>query len=119
MSSDKDIIFNPPLGVSSNAHVASMSAYKSMHDFATRNPEEFWEDISKNFHFESKFTGKFLDYNFDCTKGKIFIKWMEGAKTNICYNCIDKHILEGKGDQTAFFWLVLKEEIHENNFIYW
>ena len=36
-------------------------------------------------------------------KGPIFIKWFEGAKTNITYNCLDRH-LDSRGDQVAIIW---------------
>uniref|UniRef100_A0A8C0UH94 Acetyl-coenzyme A synthetase n=1 Tax=Cyanistes caeruleus TaxID=156563 RepID=A0A8C0UH94_CYACU len=47
----------------------------------------------------------FLKYNFDVTKGKIFIEWMKGATTNICYNLLDRNVNEKKlGDKVAFYW---------------
>uniref|UniRef100_A0A8C0E8I7 Acetyl-coenzyme A synthetase n=1 Tax=Bubo bubo TaxID=30461 RepID=A0A8C0E8I7_BUBBB len=49
--------------------------------------------------------GPFLKYNFDVTKGKIFIEWMKGATTNICYNLLDRNVNEKKlGDKIAFYW---------------
>lgn len=68
---------------------------------------EFWGVIAKDFFWKSKPTGPFLSYNFDVTKGEIFIKCMEGASTNICYNLLDRNVHERKlGDRIAFFWLV-------------
>ena len=37
-------------------------------------------------------------------KGKIFTEWFRGGRTNIAYNCLDRHIAEGRGDQTAILW---------------
>ncbi|CAF2069740.1 unnamed protein product [Rotaria magnacalcarata] len=71
---------------------------------ALKNPEGFWGEIAKQFYFKEECSEKFLDYNFDFNKGPIYIKWMEGAKTNICYNCLDKHVLAGFGDRTAYYW---------------
>jgi len=48
--------------------------------------------------------GHLFDYNFDINKGDIYIKFMEDAITNICYNCLDKHVLSGKADTIAFYW---------------
>ena len=31
------------------------------------------------------------------------MKWMRDAKTNLSYNCLDRH-LEKSGGKTAFFW---------------
>ena len=97
-------IFNPNEDISKNAHCSSMEQYKQMHEQSVKNPEQFWGKIAKEFHFAQNVTGKFYDYNFDVNKGNIFIKWLEGAKTNICYNCVDRHVLAGKGDQVAYYW---------------
>uniref|UniRef100_A0A7N6BP25 Propionate--CoA ligase n=1 Tax=Anabas testudineus TaxID=64144 RepID=A0A7N6BP25_ANATE len=67
---------------------------------------EFWGDIAKDFFWKTKHTGQFLDYNFDVTKGEIFVKCMGGASTNICYNLLDRNVHEKKlGDKVAFYWL--------------
>jgi len=47
---------------------------------------------------------KFFSYNFDLSKGDIFIKWMEGASTNISFNLLDKNVKSGNGDKIAFYW---------------
>uniref|UniRef100_A0A674C598 Acetyl-coenzyme A synthetase n=1 Tax=Salmo trutta TaxID=8032 RepID=A0A674C598_SALTR len=66
---------------------------------------EFWGDIAKDFYWKSKHTGQFMDYNFDVTKGEIYIKCMEGATTNICYNVLDCNVHERRlGDKVAFYW---------------
>uniref|UniRef100_A0A8C0QKA1 Propionate--CoA ligase n=1 Tax=Chelonoidis abingdonii TaxID=106734 RepID=A0A8C0QKA1_CHEAB len=66
---------------------------------------EFWGDIAKEFYWRSQHSGPFLKYNFDVTKGKIFIEWMKGATTNICYNLLDRNVNEKKlGDKIAFYW---------------
>lgn len=73
----------------------------------TSCPAEFWGDVAKDFFWKTKHTGQFLDYNFDVTKGEIYIKCMEGASTNICYNLLDHNVHEKKlADKVAFFWSV-------------
>uniref|UniRef100_A0A8C5D402 Acetyl-coenzyme A synthetase n=1 Tax=Gouania willdenowi TaxID=441366 RepID=A0A8C5D402_GOUWI len=65
----------------------------------------FWGDVAKDFFWKTRHSGRFLDYNFDVTKGRIFIKCMEGATTNICYNLLDRNVHDRKlGDKVAFFW---------------
>uniref|UniRef100_A0A8C4GPU3 Acetyl-coenzyme A synthetase n=1 Tax=Dicentrarchus labrax TaxID=13489 RepID=A0A8C4GPU3_DICLA len=69
------------------------------------SPAEFWGDVAKDFFWKTKHSGQFLDYNFDVTKGEIFVKCMEGASTNICYNLLDRNVHERKlGDKVAFYW---------------
>uniref|UniRef100_A0A8C6T748 Acetyl-coenzyme A synthetase n=1 Tax=Neogobius melanostomus TaxID=47308 RepID=A0A8C6T748_9GOBI len=65
----------------------------------------FWGDIAKDFFWKSKHSGDFLSYNFDVTKGEIFVKFMEGATTNICYNLLDRNVHEKNlGNKVAFYW---------------
>lgn len=33
-----------------------------------------------------------------------FLQWFKGGYTNVCYNALDKHVKEGRGDQTAILW---------------
>ncbi|XP_047124261.2 acetyl-coenzyme A synthetase, cytoplasmic isoform X1 [Hydra vulgaris] len=88
-----------------NAHVTSMEQYSSMYKESIENPEKFWTNIADDFFWKYKWTGKFMDYNFDLSKGNVFVKFMEGGKTNICYNVLDRIVNEKKlGDKVAFYW---------------
>ncbi|CAG6021963.1 unnamed protein product [Menidia menidia] len=88
-----------------DAHVPSFEKYKELYVESVEHPDEFWGAIAKDFFWKTKPTGPFLDYNFDVTKGEIFIKCMEGASTNICYNVLDRNVHEKNlGDKIAFFW---------------
>ncbi len=40
--------------------------------------------------------------DFDFTKPEI--KFYEDGQLNACYNCLDVHIKNGKGDNTALIW---------------
>uniref|UniRef100_A0A3Q2VIY1 Propionate--CoA ligase n=1 Tax=Haplochromis burtoni TaxID=8153 RepID=A0A3Q2VIY1_HAPBU len=89
------------------AHVPSFDKYRELYMKSVDNPDEFWGDVAKDFFWKTKHTGQFLDYNFDVTKGEIYIKCMEGASTNICYNLLDRNVHEKKlADKVAFFWSV-------------
>jgi acetyl-CoA synthetase len=33
-----------------------------------------------------------------------FAKWFVGGKLNVAYNCLDRHVDAGYGDQVAFYW---------------
>ncbi|KAK2520862.1 Acss2 [Columba guinea] len=87
------------------AHVPSLPHYERLYQRSVEEPHEFWGDIAKEFYWKSQHTGPFLKYNFDVTKGKIFVEWMKGATTNICYNLLDRNVNEKKlGDKIAFYW---------------
>ncbi|KAI4575753.1 hypothetical protein MJG53_011956 [Ovis ammon polii x Ovis aries] len=97
--------WSPPPEVSRSAHVPSLQRYRELHRRSLEEPREFWGDIAKEFYWKTPCPGPFLQYNFDVTKGKIFIEWMKGATTNICYNVLDRIVHEKKlGDKVAFYW---------------
>lgn len=65
----------------------------------------FWKEIADEFFWKKPAAGPMLQYNFDVTKGSIFVKCMEGAKTNMCYNVLDRHVRGGKlGEKVAYYW---------------
>src|SRR5918997_1194312 len=33
-----------------------------------------------------------------------FAKWFTGGRLNVAYNCVDRHVEDGHGDQVAYFW---------------
>ena len=101
---DPDMKFDPPKRIAEVAHVQSFAQYEKMYEQSIKEPEIFWGEIAEQFYWASKPTGAFVNYNFDVRKGPISIKWMEGAKTNICYNVLDRNIEKGLGDKIAFFW---------------
>ncbi|XP_071399582.1 acetyl-coenzyme A synthetase, cytoplasmic-like, partial [Centroberyx affinis] len=100
----KEDVFHGAGDLKKEAHIPNFEKYKELYVKSIENPDEFWGDIAKDFFWKTKHTGQFLDYNFDVTKGEIFIKCMEGASTNICYNLLDRNVHERKlGDKVAFY----------------
>ncbi|XP_007543948.1 acetyl-coenzyme A synthetase, cytoplasmic isoform X2 [Poecilia formosa] len=98
-------VFHCSEDLKKESHIPSFEKYKELYTRSIENPDEFWGAIAKDFFWKTKHTGCFLDYNFDVTKGEIFVKCMEGATTNICYNLLDRNVHERKlGDKIAFFW---------------
>ncbi|XP_022618822.1 acetyl-coenzyme A synthetase, cytoplasmic isoform X3 [Seriola dumerili] len=101
----KEDVFHGSEDLKKQAHIPSFEKYKELYVKSIENPDEFWGDIAKDFFWKTKHTGQFLDYNFDVTKGEIFVKFMEGASTNISYNLLDRNVHEKKlGDKVAFYW---------------
>ncbi|XP_005099293.1 acetyl-coenzyme A synthetase, cytoplasmic [Aplysia californica] len=96
--------FEPPKSLSATSHVKDFQEYQRMYKQSVGDPEAFWGQIAEQFHWESPPDGAFVNYNFDTRKGSIFIKWMEGAKTNIAYNMLDRNVKNGLGNKIAFYW---------------
>ncbi|XP_013928806.1 PREDICTED: acetyl-coenzyme A synthetase, cytoplasmic [Thamnophis sirtalis] len=98
-------LYRAPPEPAREAHVSSLEKYRELYRRSVEEPQEFWGDTAKEFYWRNQHTGPFLQYNFDVTKGKIFIEWMKGATTNICYNVLDRNVYENKlGDKIAFYW---------------
>ncbi|XP_037102128.1 acetyl-coenzyme A synthetase, cytoplasmic isoform X2 [Syngnathus acus] len=101
----EDDVFHGAEEMRRGAHVPTFDKFKEMYMQSIEDPDKFWGDMAKDFFWKTKHTGRFLDYNFDTTKGDIFIKCMEGASTNICYNVLDRNVQDRKlGDKVAFYW---------------
>ncbi|KAE8576743.1 hypothetical protein XENTR_v10004305 [Xenopus tropicalis] len=98
-------VFPPAPEVSAAAHIPSYARYQELYERSIRHPDEFWGEIANEFHWRVPPAQPFLRYNFDVTKGKIFIEWMKGGVTNICYNVLDRNVQDKKlGDKIAFYW---------------
>lgn len=99
-------VYHPSERYKQNSHISSLEEYKRLYKLSLDNPQKFWRDIAINeFYWEKLPSEKgFLNYNFDPTKGRIYVEWMKGAKTNICYNAVDRIIEQGKGDKVAYIW---------------
>ncbi|HAI12877.1 MAG TPA: acetate--CoA ligase [Phycisphaerales bacterium] len=89
----------PPADFAANAYVGSEAAYQQMYDQSIADPDKFWGEIASTFHWEKKWQRV---REFDWTD-KVTTKWFNGGQTNICYNCLDRH-LATRGDQTAILW---------------
>ena len=81
------------------AWVKNFEQYKEMYDRSIEDPAGFWGDIADTFWWDKKWDNI---RNFDFT-GDISIKWFEGAKTNICYNAVDRHA-EADPERVAIYW---------------
>ncbi|XP_007564246.1 acyl-CoA synthetase short chain family member 2 like isoform X1 [Poecilia formosa] len=102
---ESEELYHPPPDLQRDAHVPDFSSYVGMYKKSLENPEAFWKQVADEFFWKKPATGPMLQYNFDVTKGNIFVKCMEGAKTNMCYNVLDRHVREGNlGEKVAYYW---------------
>ena len=90
-------VFPPPPEFAARAHVRSLAEYEELYARSIADPEAFWDGIARQLHWFSPWT-KTLDWQ------EPWAKWFVGGKINISYNCLDRHVKNGKKDKTAILW---------------
>jgi propionyl-CoA synthetase len=75
-----------------------LSKYKEVYNSSIKNKEDFWKKISEDIFWYEKPT-KILN-----TDNPPFYKWFEDGVTNTCYNALDHHINNGRGDKIAIIY---------------
>ena len=93
-------IYPIPEAAKKKAWVSGRDAYDKMWKRSVEEPEKFWAEIAEQQVTWFKKWDKVMDYNFDIKKGPIYVKFFEGGKLNVSYNCLDRH-LEKRGNQVA------------------
>jgi acetyl-CoA synthetase len=86
--------FPPSAAFSAEAHVSDDSLYAE----ASADHEKFWDRQARELLDWSE------PWNQVCEWDLPYSEWFVGGKLNVSYNCIDRHVLAGKGSKVAFFW---------------
>ena len=81
------------------AHINSIKKYNDNYSKSLEDNDQFWSEKAKQISWYKKWN-VVSDNNFKKAK----ISWYKGAKLNVTYNCIDRHIENGFGDSTAILW---------------
>jgi len=92
-------VFTPSDSISNQAHVSSMVSYQKRYQDSISDPESFWAEIAQRLDWMEPWASV---RKFDFVNGQI--EWFSGGKLNASYNCIDRHIKKGHGDETAIIW---------------
>ncbi|WP_329231996.1 MULTISPECIES: acetate--CoA ligase [Streptomyces] len=58
----------------------------------------FWARQAGRLHWDTEWT-KVLDWS-----DAPFARWFTGGRLNVAYNCVDRHVEAGHGEQVAFHW---------------
>jgi len=74
------------------------NATEEMYAHADADREAFWAEQADALHWEQRWD-QVLDWS-----GAPFAKWFVGGKLNVAYNCVDRHVADGHGEQVAFHW---------------
>jgi len=94
-------VFDIPKELQEKAHVKSLDQYEEMYKRSIDDPEGFWGDMAEeNLDFFKKWD-KVLDYEWS---DKIKVEWFKGAKLNVSYNCLDRHLKTSRKNKAALMW---------------
>ena len=94
-----DPVFYPNQEFSDRALIGSLDQYRDLYEKSMSDPDAFWSAVADRITWYKKWD---TVREFDFVKGNI--KWFDGAKLNVSYNCLDRHVDAGHGDQSAIIW---------------
>ena len=75
-----------------------MSKYLDLHRRSIENPNEFWGEAAEGIDWESRW-----DKVLDDSNAPIY-RWFSGGRLNTCYNALDRHVANGRGEQAAIIY---------------
>ncbi len=90
----EDRRFEPPAELAAEANLTE-EAYAR----ADEDPEAFWAEQAERLSWEQRWD-RVLDWD-----EPPFAKWFVGGRLNAAYNCVDRHVEAGRGDQVALHWV--------------
>jgi acetyl-CoA synthetase len=94
------------------SRVPTFARYRELYSESVRDPEGFWARQAERLAWFEKWK-KVLEWDFGGSaeapapeKGarSVSIRWFEGGKLNACFNCVDRHVEAGFGNQVAILW---------------
>jgi propionyl-CoA synthetase len=71
----------------------------SMHAQSIADPEVFWQQAAEAISWDLAPKTVLDDSN------KPFYRWFADGKMNTCFNAVDRHVLAGRGEQTAIHYI--------------
>jgi acetyl-CoA synthetase len=92
--------FEPPEARSlgfSKWHIGSLQEYRALHARSVADPEGFWGEEAGRLSWFAPWT-RVLDWEAPDAR------WFVGGKLNACYNCVDRHVQAGHGEDVAIVW---------------
>jgi propionyl-CoA synthetase len=76
----------------------STAVYAQAYDAWRADPSGWWERLAEGISWERRW-----ERVFDPSVGP-YGRWFGGATLNTCFNCVDRHVLAGRGEQAALIW---------------
>ncbi|NTW28544.1 MAG: acetate--CoA ligase [Coriobacteriia bacterium] len=93
-------VIEPAQWVKDNAWISSMEQYQQIYERSVADPEGFWADMAADLLHWEKPWDKVLEWEFETPR----VEWFKGGKTNVAYNCLDRHLTDGRRNKAALIW---------------
>ncbi len=93
----EDRVFDPPAEFSERAHINSIEEYERLREEAARSPENFWARMAGELDW-------FQTWDTVLKWEPPHAEWFVGAKINVSYNCLDRHLTTWRRNKAAFIW---------------
>jgi len=96
-------VFPPPPSLQERAWISSLDHYRRMYERSLNDPQGFWSEIASDFFWYQKWSSV-LKYDW---QDKAEVRWFDGAKTNLCFNALDRHLERDPGfkERVAYLWV--------------
>src|SRR5207244_3279852 len=89
--------FPPPAEFAAEARIKSVAEYEKLWQRAKDDPEGFWAEQAESLHWFKRWK-KVLVWN------EPHARWLDGGKINVSYNCLDRHLTNGRKNKAAIIW---------------
>ncbi len=93
-------VFPAPKEYVEKSYIKTMFEYESIYKKSVEDPIGFWGKEAAERLTWFKMWDKVLEYDFH----KPYIKWFQGGKLNVSYNCIDRHLNSATRNKAALIW---------------
>jgi acetyl-CoA synthetase len=90
-------VFPPPADFKERANINSAEEYERLRAEARDAPDTFWARMAEELHWFKKWE-TVLEWN------PPHAKWFVGGKTNVAYNCLDRHLQTWRRNKAAIIW---------------
>ncbi|MDX1497605.1 MAG: AMP-binding protein, partial [Salinisphaeraceae bacterium] len=74
------------------------SKYQAEYQCSVDNPEAYWAEQAENLHWHKRW-----DKILDDSNAPLY-RWFTGGQLNSCFNALDRHVDNGRAEQTALIY---------------
>ncbi len=90
-------VFSPPASFAEKAHIKSLAEIDQIRAEAEADPESFWARMAEEIHW-------FKRWDTVLKWDPPHAQWFINGKTNLSYNCLDRHLNTWRRNKAALIW---------------